>query len=375
MTGVLCLVLVLCSVAHDAVASPLSPEQVLGPNFRLQDDFRSEEASLRDLLSHRLGMPSYWGISTSVMNLTRLQILERMKDFPVQYDFRDRYLYSNYLYVAAAAAVETASCETWEDAIQNRIFKPLGMTSSRLSTRLTDADWNNIAYSADIVHNKVEQFDEPTLLPIIQEIAPAAGVYSNAQDMAKWLRFHLNSGKNEQGHQVVGAQALQDTYHPNTAWYTTYLTRDTFPVDDLIYSYAMGWRNGVYRGYKKNLHMAAYNGYQGTLTFLPEVGVGVWAHLSGAANHRGFDARNTVIMYSLDLMLGNEIWLNSSTACSFPSPWLQEDAVPPAPTVPEYVRPSVAINTTEYIGKYHHPAFGTLEIFHDDVSGHLLGYR
>ncbi|XP_071088670.1 uncharacterized protein [Haliotis cracherodii] len=369
------------TVAADAVArgkitwdAPL--REVLGPNFRLQDEFRSEEASLRDLLSHRLGMPSYWGITTSVMNLTRLQILERLKDFPVLYDFRDRYLYSNYLYVAAAAVVETASCETWEDAVQNRIFKPLGMTASRLSTRLTDGDWDNIAYSADIVqHNKVEQFDEPALLPIVQELAPAAGVYSNAQDMAKWLRFHLNSGKSEQGHQVVDADAMRDTYHPNTAEYSPDLTRDTFPVDDLIYSYAMGWRNGVYRGYRKNLHMAAYNGYQGTLTFLPDVGVGVWAHLSGAANNRGYDARNTVTMYSLDLLLGNEIWLNSSTACSFPAPWYQDDAAPPAPAVPEYARPSVYINTTEYIGKYYHPAFGTLEIFDDDNDDHLLGYR
>ena len=49
---------------------------VLGEDFRLQDKFRTEEASIRDLLSHKLGMPSYWGVTTAVMNFTREEIIK-----------------------------------------------------------------------------------------------------------------------------------------------------------------------------------------------------------------------------------------------------------------------------------------------------------
>ena len=48
--------------------------EILGNDFRLQDDFRTEQASMRDILSHRLGMPSYWGVTTAVMNVSRADL-------------------------------------------------------------------------------------------------------------------------------------------------------------------------------------------------------------------------------------------------------------------------------------------------------------
>ena len=67
------------TVAADAVARGLlrwsTPvKEILGDDFALQDEFRTELASLRDLLAHRIGMPGYWGATTAAMNFTREEL-------------------------------------------------------------------------------------------------------------------------------------------------------------------------------------------------------------------------------------------------------------------------------------------------------------
>ena len=47
---------------------------VLGDEFELQDEFRTQKACLKDILAHRLGMPSYWGASTAGLNFTRREL-------------------------------------------------------------------------------------------------------------------------------------------------------------------------------------------------------------------------------------------------------------------------------------------------------------
>ena len=62
------------AVAQDLVKWNTPVSQVLGEGFALQDEFRTELASLRDLLAHRVGMPSYWGATTAAMNFTREEL-------------------------------------------------------------------------------------------------------------------------------------------------------------------------------------------------------------------------------------------------------------------------------------------------------------
>ena len=45
--------------------------EILGSNFRLMDNFRTEKASMRDLLAHRLGIPSCFGATVGVINVSR----------------------------------------------------------------------------------------------------------------------------------------------------------------------------------------------------------------------------------------------------------------------------------------------------------------
>ena len=51
--------------------------RALIPDFRLsgRDDTRTRRATVRDAVSHRLGLPSYWGVSMSCLNVSRQELV------------------------------------------------------------------------------------------------------------------------------------------------------------------------------------------------------------------------------------------------------------------------------------------------------------
>ena len=64
------------TLAADAVGQGLADwetplQDILGEGFHLEGEFRTQEADLRDIFSHKLGMPSYWGLTTSAPNISR----------------------------------------------------------------------------------------------------------------------------------------------------------------------------------------------------------------------------------------------------------------------------------------------------------------
>ena len=52
----------------------------------------------------------------------------RIPHFPVQRNFRQSYLYSNYLYLMAGYITEVVDGRTWEEHIRQLLFDPLGET-------------------------------------------------------------------------------------------------------------------------------------------------------------------------------------------------------------------------------------------------------
>ncbi|XP_041357757.1 protein flp-like [Gigantopelta aegis] len=292
-------------------------QTVLGKDFQLQDEFRTSEATIRDLLAHKLGMPSYWGVTTAVMNLTREEIVKRFRYFPVKYGFRERFHYSNYPFVLAAATIEKATGERWEEAMYNRIYKPLGMTGARIAATMTDDDWSKTAWSYTWINNTYVKNPEKTNIRTIVEIDPAAGVFINAEDMAKWIKFHLNGGNDEKGTQLVDSAALQETYKPMMPSLSgRRLYKPKYPVDNFNPTYAMGWRNGLYRGRPTMFHAGSYSSYASRVTFFPSDGIGVWSAVSTDSSlFSQFDVNRFVSWFATDLLLGKTPWLNKTTSC------------------------------------------------------------
>ena len=106
---------------------------MLGEDFRFYDDMRTKYATLEDLLSHRLGIPSNNNLRLDT-NLTRANLPKRLRYLRATFGFRRSFLYSNLMYGVITYIAERLGGKTWEDLVQEEIFDPLGMTSSSFTT-------------------------------------------------------------------------------------------------------------------------------------------------------------------------------------------------------------------------------------------------
>lgn len=81
---------------------------------------------------------------------------------------------------------------------------------------------------------------------------PAGSIVSNAQDMSKWIQFHLRRGQAPSGEQLINYDTLAETYKPQMASPSPMngrdLTKPLFPVSDVHMAYDIGWMTNLYRG-------------------------------------------------------------------------------------------------------------------------------
>ena len=97
--------------------------------LKLSDPAVTEQVTIRDLLSHRSGLPTSAGDMLEDLGF-RGPILHQMRLLPLPFPFRKEFHYSNFGYTEGAIAASKALRIQWEDLANQRLFQPLGMTST-----------------------------------------------------------------------------------------------------------------------------------------------------------------------------------------------------------------------------------------------------
>lgn len=181
----------------------------LDPGFEMFDAYPTREITIRDLYAHRSGLPEHAGDLLEDMGYKRADVLHRLRYQRPDSSFRSHYAYTNFGLTEGAVAAAKAYGLTWEDASEEKLYKPLGMnsTSSRYSVF---ASRENRAAGHVLVDGKwVHKYKRD---PDAQ--SPAGGVSSSINDLAKWMRLRLAKGKFE-GKQIVAEKPLLETEHPH----------------------------------------------------------------------------------------------------------------------------------------------------------------
>ena len=111
------------------------------PWFALSDPAVTKMVTVGDMYSHRSGLPDHAGDLLEDLGYDRRQVLDKLRDFPLD-PFRISYAYTNFGLTAGAEAVAASAGESWEDLSQDVLYKPLGMasTSSRFDEYLARPD-------------------------------------------------------------------------------------------------------------------------------------------------------------------------------------------------------------------------------------------
>ncbi|MFY9984786.1 MAG: serine hydrolase [Chthoniobacterales bacterium] len=200
----------------------------IDPNFAMYDPWVTREITIRDFYEHRSGLPAYAGDSLEVLGFNREQILHRLRYQKSNTSFRSHFAYTNFGVTEAAVAAAKAYNLTWEDAAEQTLYQPLGMSST--SSRYADfSARTNKASGHVLVDGKWAQKYKRDPDPQ----SPAGGVSSSVNDLAKWMRLQLADGQFE-GRRIVDEKALAETHSPE-------ILIGSNPQNGLPMFYGLGW--------------------------------------------------------------------------------------------------------------------------------------
>ncbi|HEV3089870.1 MAG TPA: serine hydrolase [Candidatus Cybelea sp.] len=149
---------------------------------------------VHELLSHTAGIPDDFaaepGYVYDIWTLRNAQTL-----FPPA----TAWSYSNDGFATAGAILAKVDGRTWPDSLQSRVLTPIGMTAS--SPVFTPQNMGNAAVGYQFRDNDRPPPRSPALVaaPPLDFVDPAGSVLSTPEDMARYMRFYLNSGKTADG--------------------------------------------------------------------------------------------------------------------------------------------------------------------------------
>lgn len=243
------------------------------PDFQMYDPAVSREITVRDLLCHRCGLGLGAGdlMLWPASDLNRKEILSRVRYIRPSSSFRTRYAYNNIMFVVAGELLERVSGLRWEDFVREKIQKKVGMEFSNTSCALVEKEenraWPHVPLEGKVVPVKT--------LYLTENVNPAGGINSCAEDMAKWMLVLLNNGKLADGSQLVSERVLNEITTIATPIPVSRPAPELEPAAMNFNGYALGLRIRDYRHYKVLTHTGGLEGYVSQVWLMPEIGLGV----------------------------------------------------------------------------------------------------
>lgn len=239
------------------------------PEFRMYNDYVTQEFTVRDLLTHRSGLGLGAGdlmIWPDGHNFTPKDIVKNIQYLKPVSAFRTKYDYDNLLYVIAGEVIEKVSGKSWCEFVETRIMNPIGMTESAGSwSRLKDT--TNTIVPHVPTDGKLEVIPRYTN-PIFNG---AAGIYSSANDLSKWLIVQLNDGKYDNEKPLFSKKQHDEMWKPQTIMPVA----NTNPYKTFFRNYALGWRVEDVNGYLQVSHSGALDGVFTLTLMIPEIKLGI----------------------------------------------------------------------------------------------------
>jgi CubicO group peptidase (beta-lactamase class C family) len=265
-------------------------------DFQLHDPYVTREIRIRDLLTHRSGLPTFGGDNLWIGgSLDREEILRRIRYLKPTASFRTRYQYQNIMYVAAGQIVPAVTGESWDAAILRRIFEPLGMADSNTTIRALETI-ENVAAPHEVVDGglKVVEYD------FMDSTAPAGAIVSNVVDMSRWMRLNLDEGLFE-GKRILSSGIVREM---QSMQIPTPISEDRMEMLGTRFSgYGLGWGISDYRNLKLVTHGGGLSGMISYQALVPEKKLGVIVLTNFAPN----ELARALVYRIIDTMLGEPV--------------------------------------------------------------------
>ncbi len=237
------------------------------PGFQLYDPYVSENLTIRDLVSHRVGLDTYSGdLLWYEATYSDDEILKRLRFLKPVRGFRAGFGYQNLMFIAAGKVIEKVSGKTWSEFVTERILIPLGMNRTTTSVK-------NIRDNAAFPHNESLGNGLRVLeRGNVDSAAAAAGLNSSVADVSKWIRLQLGNGEFE-GKRIFSAKNSWEMWQPAVLLPFSEAAGKNNPTRHFN-SYGLGWNIWDYYGRKIIGHGGGLDGMLSKTILIPEDKIG-----------------------------------------------------------------------------------------------------
>lgn len=210
---------------------------------------RGNEITIHHLLNHTSGIKSYTNVPEFMdiarVDMTPMEIIEKFKDLPMDFEPGERYAYNNSAYILLGYIIEKASGVSYEDFIQNNIFYKLGMKNSYYGSKS-----RIIPNRASGYQNSQNGLQNAEYLSMTIPYA-AGSLMSNVDDMLLWHKaIHHNTLISEKSKKLA---------------FTNYTLNNGQNIN-----YGYGWGIDVLADFKTIEHTGGIFGYATSGIYIPE---------------------------------------------------------------------------------------------------------
>ena len=199
--------------------------------------------SIRNMLQHTSGFEDYEPIYG---DRYPLQVTDRgvvdiiSKTDGTLFPPGSQYSYSNSAYAILAVLVENLSGKSFPDFLHDRIFAPLGMSSTVALVKGVNMVPNR-SFGYTVSDGDVESSDQSAWSAVLGD----GGVYSSVLDLLKWDQALYENG-------LVSAELREQSWTPG------------------LEDYGFGFRIDEYRGQKRYHHSGSTSGFRNFMQQFPD---------------------------------------------------------------------------------------------------------
>jgi len=333
------------------------------PELKFFKDELNDHITLRDMMSHRTGIPRHDLSWYYFQTQSRDSLIQRIQYLEPFTGLREKWYYNNFMFLAQGVVTEKITHKSWEENIREKIFKPLGMTGSvtTIDEMIKSPD-ASIGYGLkdDSIIKKLDYYH-------IDAMGPAGSINSSVSDMGKWVITWINGGKYE------GTQILPTNY-VTEAISSQMVINGALPDKDrkdlYFANYGLGWGMSSYRGHYRVEHGGNIDGFSASTSLFPSDSIGIIV----LSNQNGSSVPSIVRNLVADRMLGLKYsdWDGDLKRSADKSKSEGKKAAATATSNRKTnTKPSHDLN--DFSGLFNNKGYGSIEVFvaHDSLFAQL----
>ena len=324
------------------------------PDFKLYDDWVTRNFLVKDIMVHKTGFNAYALDDLPHFGYKRDDLYRIFRHVQPTYSYRTTYAYNNAMYTVAAHIIEKHIGMSWDDAITERLFKPLEMKNSTTGNKRF---FNFPALAKGHSHTRDGESMKAALradtlsgFNWLSAIAPAGFIISTAEDMGNWLVMMTGNG------QFKGKQFLSEKTRRFLTQPQTVVSMDSTG----LYNYAQGWRLENGRQGQIIYHTGLAYGYTAIVAMVPDINMGV-AVLTNAGS-----LTNPQVTIMRELIE----WYRGEDKRDWFKFYVDNYFTPQTPRTPQPQAADVEMDKpiSDYTGDYFQADFGIAAIYAEETN-------